>query len=196
MTTYQFYTDICQIRTPEAIQLLVNATEVRYVRKGDFLVRAGARQPDICFLTEGLLRGFFLDAGGKDVTDCFGFRCGTPAMAFCQLGEENVSPMTIEVLEDSVFFCVPISLILELEEQYLEVTMFYNRLLVEALNEHWQMKQVLHQYTALQRYQWFLETYPSLVERVSNKNVASFLGMSPVTLSRLKRTLREQQALS
>ncbi|MCD8342041.1 MAG: hypothetical protein LUC87_07835 [Clostridiales bacterium] len=143
---------------------------------------------------EGLLRGFFLDTGRKDVTDCFGFLCGTPAMAFCQLGEDNISPMTIEVLEDSVFFCVPISLILEMQEHYPEVTMFYNRLLVGALNEHWRMKQVLHQYTALERYQWFLETYPSLVERVSNKNVASFLGMSPVTLSRLKRTLREQQA--
>jgi len=74
--------------------------------------------------------------------------------------------------------------------------MLYNRVLIAAiaaLDEHWRMKQVLHQYTALQRYQWFLETYPGLVDRVSNKNIASFLGMSPVTLSRLRRTMREQR---
>lgn len=193
MTPYQFYTDICQIRSPEVIQTLVDATEVRHIKKGGFLIRAGESQPNISFLMEGLLRGFFLDADGKDVTDCFGFRCGTPAMAFCRLGEENISPMTIEMLENSAFYCVPISLILELQVRYPEVTMFYNRVLITALDEHWRMKQVLHQYTALQRYQWFLETYPGLVDRVSNKNIASFLGMSPVTLSRLRRTMREQQ---
>ncbi len=192
MTPYRFYTEFCQIKTPEVIQMLVDATEVRRIKKGDFLAYAGEKQTDICFMIEGLLRGFFLDSRGKDVTDCFGFQSGTPAMAFCRFDGENVSPMTIELLEDGLFFCVPISLILKLQERYLEVTLFYNRVLISALNEHWRIKQVLHQYTALQRYQWFLEVYPDLIGRVSNKNIASFLGMSPETLSRLRRMTRKQ----
>ncbi|MCD8354376.1 MAG: Crp/Fnr family transcriptional regulator [Clostridiales bacterium] len=194
MTSYQFFSDVCQLKNPELLQELVKETEVRYIKKGDFLVRAGEPQPDICFLAEGLLRGFFLDANGKDVTDCFAFQCGTAAMAFCPSGAENISPMNIELLEDGLFFCVPISLLPELQAKYPEVTQFYNRILIAALNEHWRMKQVLHQYTAMQRYQWFLEAYPGLVDRVSSKHIASFLGMSPVTLSRLRRTMREQQA--
>ncbi|MCD7760915.1 MAG: Crp/Fnr family transcriptional regulator [Clostridiales bacterium] len=195
MTPYQFYTEFCRIKTPEVIQKLVDATEIRSIRKGDCLIRTGDSQSNICFLIKGLLRGFFLDSSGKDITDCFGFQTGTVAMTSCQFDEENISPMTVEMLEDSLLFCVPIPLILKLQERHLEVTMFYNRLLISALNEHWHMKQVLHQYTALQRYQWFLEAYPGLADRVSNKNIASFLGMSPETLSRLRRTIKRQQEL-
>ncbi len=191
MTILEFYSNFCQITTPELLQLLVDTTKKCSIKKGEFLVRAGESQPDICFLTKGLLRGFFLDANGKDVTDCFGYRYGTPAMAFCQLGAENISPMSIELLEDGEFLCIPIALILQLQDQYPEILKFYNHILITALNDHWQMKQILHQYTAIQRYQWFLETYPGLVDRVSSKHIASFLRMTPVTLSRIKRTIRE-----
>ena len=75
----------------------------------------------------------------------------------------------------------------------MEVTKLYNELLIKALNEHWKLKQILNSYTAVQRYQWFLDEYPGLIGKVSNKYIASFLGMTPVTLSRLRRTLREDQ---
>lgn len=55
------------------------------------------------------------------------------------------------------------------------------------------MKQVLAQCTALQRYQWFLEEYPGIIDQVNNKYIASFLGMTPVSLSRLRRELRGRQ---
>ena len=41
------------------------------------------------------------------------------------------------------------------------------------------------------RYQWFLKKYPGLIDEVSNKHIASFLGMTPVTLSRLRQKLKE-----
>ena len=44
----------------------------------------------------------------------------------------------------------------------------------------------------MERYQWFLARYPGLISTVNNKHIASFLGMTPVTLSRLRRQVREQ----
>lgn len=43
-------------------------------------------------------------------------------------------------------------------------------------------------------YRRFLKEYPGLIDAVSNKHVASFLGMTPVPLSRLRRKLREEPA--
>ncbi|MEQ2617002.1 hypothetical protein AAAT94_07475 [Intestinimonas aquisgranensis] len=42
----------------------------------------------------------------------------------------------------------------------------------------------------MERYQWFLEAYPGLIDQVTHRYVASFLEMSPVTLSRLRSALR------
>mgnify|MGYP002803369138 FL=1 len=175
------------------IQRISSATEHRYLKKGEFVVRIGETLSDVYFLETGIARGYLLDAGGKDVTDCFSFQCGNAVMPFCQMETDIPSSMAIEMLEEGSFFCVPISEVMELQKSYHEVTLFYNRLLIKALNEHWRLKQILNQYTAIQRYQWFLQEYPDLINRVSNKHIASFIGMTPVTLSRLRRTLREDR---
>ena len=62
----------------------------------------------------------------------------------------------------------------------------YNHLLTDALKRHWEIKTMLYKCTAKERYEWFLENYPGLIDQVTNKYIASFLRMSPVTLSRLK----------
>lgn len=193
ITAYDFYCNIFQLKDRELIQEFSNATKTKYLKKGEYIVRVGEVLNEVYFMEKGISRGYFLNVNGKDVTDCFSFCCGSTAIPFCQLELNIPAPMTIEVLENAKFFCVPISTVIELQNNYLEVTMLYNQLLIKALNEHWRLKQVLNSYTALQRYQWFLEEYPGLIDRVSNKYVASFLGMTPVTLSRLRRTLREEQ---
>mgnify|MGYP001781001138 CR=1 FL=1 len=188
---YEFYKNICCLDNENLVQELVETTEVRYLRKGEVIVHVGEVQNDVYFLISGIARGYFLDMNGKDVTDCFSFKCGSTAVSFGQLKMDVPSPMTIEVLEDGEFFCVPISAAMELQKKYLEITLLYNRLLIDALTEHWRLKQILNQYTAIQRYQWFLKEYPGLIYRVKGKYIASFLGMTPVTLSRLRRTLKE-----
>ena len=67
----------------------------------------------------------------------------------------------------------------------------YNRYLLKALNVHWELKTMIGQESAMVRYHLFMKTYPGLVDHVRDKYVASFLGMTPVTLSRLRRKLRE-----
>ena len=196
ITAYDFYQSIFCLKDKDLIKELVSATDIRHLKKGEFVVRIGEVQKDVYFLETGIARGYFLDINGKDVTDCFGFRCGTAAVSFGQLELNAPSPMTIEMLEDGNFFCVPISVVMRLQKHYEEAMMLYNHLLIAALRAHWELKRVLNSYTAVQRYQWFLEEYPGLIDRVSNKYIASFLGMTPVTLSRLRRTLREGEEKS
>lgn len=191
MTAYEFYTEVFGLKNEQNIQNLVDVTEYRYLKKGEYLVRVGEVLNDVCFLESGILRGYFIDVNGKEVTDCFCFQSGSPAMTFSKLEENVQSKMTIQMIQPSGFFCVPISKLLTLIEDSTELLMLYNRFLTTALDVHWKMKQVLHQYSAAQRYQWFLEEYPDLIAQVSNKYIASFLGMTPVTLSRLRKEIRE-----
>lgn len=191
MKAYDFYQNVFQLKDKELIQELSDETKSKCMKKGEYVVRTGEILNELYFMEKGISRGYFLDINGKDVTDCFSFSCGSIVMPFCQLEMDIPAPMTIEVLEDAVFFCIPIAVVIELQKKYSEVTRLYNQLLIKAFNEHWRLKQILNSYTALQRYQWFLKEYPGLMDKVSNKYVASFLGMTPVTLSRLRRTLKE-----
>lgn len=167
-------------------------TRTRYMRKGELVVRIGEIQNELYFMETGIARGYFLDIDGKEVTDCLYFQRGTSVVSFGQLECNDPSPLTIEILEDGNFFCVPTTDIVRLKNQYPEAMELYNRMLVAALDVQWKLKRVLSSCTAVQRYQWFLEEYPGLINRVSNRHVASFLGMTPVTLSRLRRSLREE----
>lgn len=175
------------------IQDLVEVTKIRHLKKGEFVVRTEEIQNDIYFLETGITRGYFLDINGKEITDCFEFKCGSVVVPFSQLELNTPSSMTIEVLEDGTFFYIPISVVVDLQKRYIEAILLYNQLLIIGIKAHWELKRILNSYSAIQRYQWFLEKYPGLIHRVSNKYIASFLGMTPVTLSRLRRTLKEEE---
>lgn len=181
------------MRDEELIQKFVKKTTRKKVKKGEFVVRIGEIVNYVYFMESGILRGYFLDANGRDVTDCFCFECGSTAMPFSELKLNEPSPISMEMLKDGSFFCIPISEVIKLQKDYLETTLLYNRLLAKALEEHRKLKQALNQYTALQRYQWFLQEYPGLIECVGNKYIASFLGITPVTLSRLRKDLRDAE---
>jgi CRP-like cAMP-binding protein len=48
-------------------------------------------------------------------------------------------------------------------------------------------------YSAKQRYEFFLNHYPNLLNRLSSKIIASFLGMTPETLSSLRSSMAKKQ---
>lgn len=179
------------MKDKEFIKEFVSVTESRYLKKGEHVIHIGETLKDVYFLERGISRGYILDINGKEITDCFSFECGSPAMPFGEMKLGEPATMAIEMLEDGKFFCLPIPTVIELLKKYSEAMKLYNILLLKALNEHWNLKRMLNQYTAIQRYQWFLEEYPGLIDRINNKYIASFLGMTPVTLSRLRRTLKE-----
>ncbi len=187
----RFYVEVLHITEKRLAEKLAKITEPVQLRKGEILLHEGDVQDHFVFLTDGILRGFFLDANGRDVTDCFGCQCGTPAMSCFTNGEP--SSISIEALTDCDLLQIPSDALLTLMRNEPPLLWIYNELLQNALRSHWAIKTRVCQYTAMECYKWFLEAYPGLIDKVSNKHIASFLGMTPVTLSRLRRVIREKQ---
>lgn len=71
--------------------------------------------------------------------------------------------------------------------KYKELLTLYNELLYKSLESHWKLKEIRYRMSAIERYNWFLEVYPNLNNYIRDKDIASFLGMSPVTLCRIKK---------
>ena len=190
MGIQNFYTETLKISDTQLVQTLTENSQSKFIKKGDMLQHVGSISTELYFLMKGLLRGFLLDAKGREVTDCFVYVHGTPVVSSIDLGEPSL--ICIETLEDSELISIPLSVVLPLIWSNLEVVALYNRLLSNSLKMHWENKTALVQYTAAERYQWFLENYPGLIERVNHRYIASFLGMTPVSLSRIRRIVREK----
>lgn len=172
------------------LQVLKDESKTKFIPKGTILVEEGALQTHLPFLIEGVFRGFIIDKEGGEITDCFAHRYGDALMGCHELGES--SNISIEAETDGIVLLIPVRTLREYMNDQPTLFKKYNRVLMEALKRHWEEKILMHRCCAMQRYQWFLKTYPGLIDTLNNKHIASFLGMTPVTLSRLRRQLREE----
>lgn len=172
----------------EVREISACARVVQY-EKGESLVEAGEIQTTLPILVRGVFRGFLIDSEGRDITDCFVYRCGSVLLGSNEF--EKPTRISIEAVSQAECLMIPISKIVQRLDEDPVYLKEYNRLLIEALDLHWKGKMSMHCNTAMQRYEDFLKEYPGLITSVSNKDIASFLGMTPVTLSRLRRKLRE-----
>lgn len=186
----EFFTDVFGLKGEELLSELCRISRMGTVKKGELLIREGALSPDAYFLVSGVFRGYFFDVNGKEITDCLAYRSGTPLMACLQFNE--LSCINVMALSNGGYLAIRLEHLMPMMKKYQELLELYNKFLIQSLTYHWKMKTMLYQYTAMQRYQWFCETYPGLFDLVGGKYVASFLNMTPVTLSRLRRELREQ----
>lgn len=106
---------------------------------------------------------------------------------------DSPSTENIETLTPCTLACLPLTGVRQMLKYSREVAAVYNRLLSEALERHWMLKSIRYQYTAAQRYEWFLKAYPGVIDQIGHKYVASFLNMTPVTLSRIRKSSHENQ---
>lgn len=152
-------------------------------------------KPDACsdwipFLVSGVIRGYLTDEKGRDITDCFLYRPGEAVLSLSILTASF--PINFEAVTDCVLLSIPTQLLAEQFQQSAELQQLYSSYLLEKLKLERELKLLLGISSAMERYQWFLRRYPELADVVSIKHIASFLCMSPVSLSRLRGQLRKR----
>lgn len=185
-----FFRDVIGFSDLDLIEYFCNISEVIDMPKGAVIVRQEEQISAIMLILEGVFRGYYLDTEGREITDCFEYHRGEPVILCSSQG--TPSEITIECISEGKCLRIDIPAFLELRKDYPEVMQRYNQFLINGIHRHQQHKKVLHEYDAMGRYDWFLQEYPGLIDVVSHKDISSFLGITPVTLSRLRRELREQ----
>lgn len=192
MKEKEFYRTVLGIKGNELLDELAKHSKSRVVKKGEIIQEAGDTCIYTSFLISGLFRGYFLDGNGNEVTDCFAFLPGAPLVA--SMGIEGTAVVSIEAVENSEIIYIKTDIIYKMVGIYMELATLYARMLSNALQMHWENKVAVTNHSAKSRYIWFQKKFPGLIQRVSHKYVASFLGMTPVSLSRVRRSMRERQS--
>ena len=154
------------------------------IKKGEMLIRRGERCSDIYFIERGLLRGFY-PTEEKEITNWLA-REGEFATSFYPFITQSASFETIEALEDCELSKLSHSVLQQLYTGFPE-TERLGRILTENYYVKLEGRLLGLQFTtAKERYDNLVKNNPQLVQRVPLGYIASYLGITQETLSRIR----------
>jgi len=171
--------------------------DIKHVKKGTTVHHAGYVFSEIWFIKSGLARSYFSDINGKDHTWQLYFR-GKSKHGLNHFMDDSVSfsentgsMLNFEILEDSVFYVSSLEAVNKLISQEKK----WERLARIWIHDTYYSatyKRVLSlmSETAAQRYARLLDEYPFIFKQVKSYHIASYLGVAPQTLSKLKNESR------
>ncbi len=187
-TTFKAYLiSNLSVETDEDLPIL-DQYKVKKIQKGDHLLRQSNFCTHTFFVEKGLLRQYALDEKGREHMMMF-----APENWFVSDREsiffKRPSVYNIQALEDTQVAMLDKAYFQQLNEQLPHFTEFNNRLLHNHIRHLQKRIHLLLSTTAEERYLQFVEMYPDILLRVPQTMVASYLGITPESLSRVRREL-------
>jgi CRP-like cAMP-binding protein len=152
--------------------------------KGYQLLRPGGICHHLYFIEKGLTRTYYLK-DGKDITDWISTE-GTIAVSIVSFLTLQPDVRGIELLEPSTLFALGRSDLENLYSRFHDIERLGRLLVSGGILQLQQRFDDLHFATAHQRYQQLIDTTPSLINRVPLGMIASYLGITQETLSRIR----------
>ncbi|MEO6729819.1 MAG: Crp/Fnr family transcriptional regulator [Ferruginibacter sp.] len=166
---------------------LTKIIHTKKLPKKNFLLKAGHFCREICFVEKGLLRCFYIN-GESEVCSWF-MKEGDIIISIESFFQQKESYESIQALEDCTLHYIEYAELNYIYQTFSEFN-FIGRVLTEKYYQLWAAQlYALRMKQTPERYNWLLENHPGLVLRVPAKYLASYLGITEVTLSRIKGNL-------
>jgi CRP-like cAMP-binding protein len=148
------------------------------------LIHQGQISRYIVFVAKGMLRQYYFK-NGKEVTEHFSYE-GCILMCIESLLKQEPTRLVAEALEPATVYLLPYDRLLKLSEDIREINIFYRKVLEFSLitsqikADSWRFE------TARERYNLLMKTHPEVIKRAPLSHIASYLLMTPETLSRVR----------
>lgn len=169
----------------EELQEINSRALVRKVRRKQLLLQEG----EVCmykmFVAEGLLKTYYIKDDGSEHIMRF-----SPEGNWCadarSMAEQTASQLNIEVMEDSVVLLWTHEVLSDLVKKIPGLQEYTNYLISQSLYSSYERILSNISATSEEKYQEFVNKYPDLINRVPLHMIASYLGVSRETLSRIR----------
>lgn len=168
----------------EGRKLLEEVLVRKEIGKGEILFEEGQVCHHLVFVGKGMMRQFYYK-NGKDVTEHFSYE-GCILICIESTLKQEPTRLMAEALEASIVYLLPYEKLMRLTEVSWEINMFYRKVLEHSLivsqvkADSWRFE------TARERYNMLLHAHPEIIKRAPLSHIASYLLMTPETLSRVR----------
>lgn len=174
---------------PRELEQLHDALTVLDVPRGHRLVDTGRVADALYFVQQGCLRLFY-EVEGEEKT-LFVFTEGLFCAALESMLTGQPSDQVLEALEPCRLLVLPYARLLQLYDTLPRTNVLVRKVLEQRFINAQKILYAHITNTHEQRYLWLLQHYPQLLQRVPQHVLATFLGMTPVSLSRIRSRLAE-----
>lgn len=154
------------------------------VGKNDVLQNIGHTCKTLYFVESGLLRIFYLK-DGNDITESFETENSFVARAE-SLFSNSPSQKGIQALEKTELISINTQKLFDLFEENPEIERLFRKIIELSYVKTIQRIESLQFHTAEERYLNLLNEFPEIIQRVQLKHIASYLGITQVSLSRIR----------
>ena len=172
--------------TSEELTDITAHFEREIVSKNQTLVKENQVCTKLFFVEKGVGRSYYLKEDGKEVTQWF-FMEGKFMSSIESFFQQTPSLYYLEMLEDSVLYSITRENLDLLFARYHNMEKLGRLLSTEMLTRVVNKLNAVQFQTAKQRYDYMLTEFPSISNRVPLGSIASYLGMTQETLSRIRR---------
>lgn len=143
---------------------------------------------DVCrhmyFVERGMVRQYYYK-GGRDVTEHFSYE-GRIVVCIESFLRQEPSKLIVEALENSRLYGIPYDELHQLADENKEIELLFRKIMEHALISTQVYADSQRFENATERYLRLLETKPEILLRAPMLHIASYLQMSPETLSRVR----------
>ncbi|WP_297421030.1 Crp/Fnr family transcriptional regulator [Clostridium sp.] len=175
----------------EDLKELFNSTAViRTVPKDTIILRQGEIPSSLYYIHKGIIRGYYIDESGNDVTKCFA--CETEFACAEGLLRRGETTFSVESLEDCICVIIPYESINQGMTKNNQMKLIFNNYIQKILINTLNREKALLMMDALERYIEFKREYSSLEDRINQAYIASFIGVRASSLSRIKRSMKTE----
>ena len=173
---------------PAVQTFLYDHLRIEEHRKREVLFSPGKMNDQLYFVHSGLVRSYYvaLDERGNDRnTTAFFAPESNFAISPSSFFNQRPTKEGVTVLEDSVLVSISYQEIQKLYEMHPSASVIGQKITERYLLYYHELAHGLRLPTGKKKYEWFLKRFPELRGRVQNKDVASFLGLTDQSLTRI-----------
>lgn len=175
---------------PEILGKIVNISAFRIVEKGTVIQHIGDITLDAALVLDGIVRCYYIDNEGNDITRGFSIK-GTLCMDEGIFGY-NESICEWETLEETTLMFFNTENMKKLIYENDSLKNVYIHLLENALHYKIYRENGFLVESATERYIHFRKLYPQICSKVAQHHLATYLGIAPESLSRIRKALKEK----